>query len=335
MKPSDDSHILTLKTLSVGYEGYEPLLSGIDLNMRPGELVALIGRNGSGKSTLIRSVIGLLPPLKGECFLNGLRVRAMPLRKRAREVSYVSAGSGPLPHMTARELVSLGRMPYTGWRGKLRKQDLEMVEIAIGTVHLEGLAERTLDQLSDGERQRAMIARAFVQDTPLMVLDEPTAFLDLPHKYELIRLFTAFREQGRSILYSTHDLESAMMVADRLWVISGTGIMEGAPEDLGMEGIFDTLFRSSGISFDAESRRFRRKGKIRGSLRLSGKDAVALAWTRNALERLGFEISEEADRELQVVHGGDRDHQWILVDAKGREVFGSISSMARFLTEEN
>lgn len=335
MKPPDESHILSLKTLSVGYAGYSPLLSKIDLAMRPGELVALIGRNGSGKSTLIRSVVGLLPPLEGECFLSGLPVRAMPLRKRAREVSYVSAGAGPVPPMTVRELVSLGRMPYTGWRGKLRKQDREMVEKAIGTVHLEGLADRMLDQLSDGEGQRAMIARALVQDAPLMVLDEPTAFLDLPHKYDLIRLFTAFREQGRAILYSTHDLESAMMVADRLWVISGKGIMEGAPEDLGMGGIFDTLFRSSGISFDAESRRFRRKGKIRGSLRLSGKDAVALAWTRNALERLGYEVRKEADRELQVVQGDVRDHQWILIHARGRELFDSISSLARFLIEEN
>lgn len=334
MKPPGDSHLLSLASLSIGYEGYPPLLSGIHLNMEPGELIALIGKNGSGKSTLIRSLVGLQPALEGNCYLEGFPVRSMNLQKRARKVSYVSAGVGPMPPMTVRELVSLGRMPYTDWRGKLQKTDLDLVNQALRAVHLQEMAGRTMDQLSDGERQRAMIARAFAQDTPLMVLDEPTAFLDLAHKYELIQLLATFREQGRAILYSTHDLESALMVADRLWVINGDEIEEGAPEDLGMKGIFEALFQSSGIAFDVASRRFRWAPKVRGSLRLTGHESVALAWTRNALERLGFEVSHEGDRELQV-RGRGAEREWILVHEQGRESFKSISSLARFLIEEN
>jgi iron complex transport system ATP-binding protein len=334
MRP-DDTDILTLKSLSIGYVNEKPLISGIDLHMRPGELVALIGRNGSGKSTLIRSVTGILPVLAGECSLGGIPLHEMSPRRRARKVSYVSAGVGQAPPMRVRELASLGRMPYTGWRGKLRKRDIELVDRAIGAVQLQDMADRTLDQLSDGERQRAMIARALVQDAPLMVLDEPTAFLDMAHQYELTRMLTEFREQGKAILYSTHDLESALMVADRLWVITQSGIREGAPEDLGMEGIFDTLFRHSGITFDVDTRRFRRSVRIRGMMRLNGKETLALAWTRNALERLGYEVREEAENEVRVVLSVENKRQWVLIREQGRETFDSIGSMARFLIEEN
>jgi iron complex transport system ATP-binding protein len=334
MNPAESIPVLSLEALAIGYEGYGPLLTGINLQLQPGELVALIGRNGSGKSTLIRSLVGLLPVTAGECFLDGRQVRSMDLRRRARKVSYVSAGTGPVPPMTLRELVSLGRMPYTGWRGKLRKNDLERVEMAIAAVQLQGLADRAMDQLSDGERQRAMIARAFAQDAPLMVLDEPTAFLDLAHKYELIQLLADLRREGRTILYSTHDLESALMFTDRLWVISGSEVREGAPEDLGLEGIFDALFESSGITFDVGSRRFRRTAGKRGALRLTGEDDLALAWTRNAMERLGFEIRPDAEWELRLEsEGGER--QWIFIRGQGRERFGDIGSMARFLIKEN
>lgn len=334
MKLPGNSHMLSLKSLSIGYEGHGPLLSNINLHLESGELVALIGKNGSGKSTLIRSLVGLQPVLEGNCYLEGFPVHSMNLQKRARRVSYVSARTGPMPAMTVRELVSLGRMPHTDWRGRLRKPDQDLVHQALRAVLLQEMADRTMDQLSDGERQRAMIARAVAQDAPLMVLDEPTAFLDLAHKYEFIQLLSTFRGQGKAILYSTHDLESALMVADRLWVISGREIKEGAPEDLGMKGVFEALFQSSGITFDVESRRFRRTGKVRGSLRLTGHETVALAWTRNALERLGYEVRHEGDRELQV-RGRGSEREWILVHEQGKKIFKSISSLARFLIEEN
>jgi iron complex transport system ATP-binding protein len=320
--------------VDIGYHRGAPLLRQINLGIDAGEMIALIGRNGSGKSTLIRSLIGLIPCLEGECFLEGRSVSSIDLRTRAKKVSFVSSRVGELPSITVRELVSLGRMPYTGWRGRLRKRDRNMVESAVGDVGLDHLIDRTMDQLSDGERQRAMIARAFVQDTPLMVLDEPTAYLDLPNKYELIQLLNGFRDQGRAILYSTHDLESALMFADRLWVIQGEEIRYGVPEDLGMAGVFDSLFQTSGITFDVEARRFRQPVRNRGVIRLSGAPATVMAWTRYALERTGFATSEEADVELKVVPRG-ASHSWILIKEKKETIFQNIEMLVRFLIQDN
>jgi iron complex transport system ATP-binding protein len=334
MTSSGPAQILSLENLSIGYPGGPPLVTGINLSVYAGEMIAMIGRNGTGKSTLIRSVVGLIPGLEGNCYLEGTRVRTIDLSTRARKVSFVSSQVNQLPSISVRELVALGRMPHTGWRGRLTKGDWDLVEKAIENVRLTALSDRTLDQISDGERQRAMIARAFVQDTPLMVLDEPTAFLDLPNKYELIQLLTGFTKEGRAILYSTHDLESAMMFADRLWVLHEGAILEGAPEDLGIEGVFDAMFRQSGISFDVEARRFRQRGEPRGSMRLSGGDALLVAWTRNALERIGFRIDPEAERELKVGTSGT-DSLWALSGKEGSRTFNNIDSLARFLTQDN
>jgi len=326
--------LLSLENLSIGYAGGEPLVSGINLRVNAGEMIALIGRNGAGKSTLIRSVIGIIPSLEGNCYLKGERVRSIDLRTRARMVSFVASQVSRLPSVSVRELVALGRIPHTGWSGRLGEEDREMVERAIRAVRLQGLTDRTLDQLSDGERQRTMIARAFVQDTPFMVLDEPTAFLDLPNKFELIQLLTDFRAGGKAILYSTHDLESALMFADRLWVIHQGGVLDGVPEDLGLTGVFDDLFGSSGIVFDVEARRFRQMRQDRGSLQLAGKSPLGLAWTRIALERLGIQVDNDAERKLTVENSGP-EYRWTLTWKEGSATFGNIETLARFLIQEN
>ena len=326
--------LLSLENLSIGYAGTPPIVTGINLQVKPGEMIALIGRNGSGKSTLIRSVAGIIPTLSGNCCLEGTRVRSIEMRTRARMISFVASQVSQLPPITVRELVSLGRIPYTGWRGRLGKGDREMVERAIGAVRMEGLIDRTLDHLSDGERQRAMIARAFVQDTPLMVLDEPTAFLDLPNRYELVQLLTEFRQAGKAILYSTHDLETAMTSSDRLWVIHQGSMEEGVPEDLGIKGVYDRLFASTGISFDVEQRKFRPAGITRGTIHLTGENAVLLAWTRNALERLGYQRSETTDTILEVNDSGT-EPAWILTRKDGSARFKNIETLARFLIQEN
>jgi iron complex transport system ATP-binding protein len=332
--PDDKSLLLSLEDLSIGYAASHPIVTGINLQVEAGEMIALIGRNGSGKSTLIRSVAGIIPSLSGNCYLEGEKVRSIELRVRARKISFVASQVAQPPQITVKELVSLGRMPHTGWRGRLGAKDREMVEKAIGAVSMQGLSDRTLDHLSDGERQRAMIARAFVQDTPLMVLDEPTAFLDLPNRYELIQLLTEFREAGKAILYSTHDLESAMMFSDRMWVIDQGSMEEGVPEDLGIKGVFDTLFASTGITFDVAQRKFRPSGRLRGILHLTGDDAVTLAWTRNALERLGYQLKEDADRRLKVDSSGTVP-AWILTWSEGSARFKNIETLARFLIQEN
>lgn len=323
-------NIIGVERLAIGYNREQALIREINLSVHPGEMVALIGRNGTGKSTLLRSLIGLLPVLAGECRLMGTPIGHYPLRKRAQMVSFVSSQLSQLPAISVTELVSMGRMPYTGWMGKLSSRDASLVVEAIREVKLEAHREHTLDQLSDGERQRAMIARAFVQDTPLMVLDEPTAFLDIPNKYELIRLLGTFRDEGRSIIYSTHDLETAMQYADKLWVIHRDRIIEGAPEDLGIEGLFTKLFDTSGIHYDQLTGRFRYTGLVKGSVRLKGEPGNVLNWTRRTLERLGFRLGEPAGVEIEVMvhNAGPR---WRVRREKEQTYFENLYTMAQYL----
>lgn len=333
MTKSSD-HIIALDHISIGYERDHALLNKINLSVQSGEMVALIGRNGSGKSTLLKSMIGLIPLLDGACYLDNDPLNNYDLRKRARKVSYVSSQLSQLPSISVSDLVAMGRMPHTGWMGRLGSDDREMVERALAEVKMGSFMDRRLDQLSDGERQRAMIARAFVQDTPLMVLDEPTAFLDIPNKYELIRLLSGFRDGGKSIVYSTHDLETAMLHADKLWVIHHGEVLEGAPEDLGISGLITSIFDSSGITFDEESLRFKYTEQVRGSIVLRGKPDRALIWTRSALERLGFEVKNEGDTMLEVIAKGEEYHWNISLNNESFS-FENIYSLARFLIKLN
>jgi iron complex transport system ATP-binding protein len=333
MSDTQADHIISLNRFTIGYQKENALLSQLNLTVNRGEMVALIGRNGTGKSTLLKSMIGLLAPLNGKCLLEGLPINEFALPQRARKLSFVSSQLTQLPSLTVGELVSLGRMPYTDWMGRLKPEDKLLVNKALDEVQMGPFEERKLECLSDGERQRAMIARAFAQDTSLMVLDEPTAFLDIPNTYELIRLLSRFRDGGRSIVYSTHDLETAMQCADKMWVIHEGKILEGAPEDLGMSGLFNELFSTSGISYDEQAGRFLFSGKERGRVSLEGADGTPLIWTRNALERLGYRIENKAEQLIKI-ESLSEGHSWILQKDGGSTHFENLYTLARFLTQK-
>lgn len=326
-------HIVSLDSFTIGHQKGKPLLAELNLTVNRGEMVALIGRNGTGKSTLLKSMIGLLEALDGVCLLDGNLFSEYSLPQKARRVSFVSSQITQLPALTVGELVGLGRMPYTGWMGRLSSDDRALIKQALEEVQMTSFSERKLDCLSDGERQRAMIARAFAQDTPLMVLDEPTAFLDIPNTYELIRLLSRFRDGGRSIVYSTHDLETAMQCADKMWVIHEDRIFEGSPEDLGLSGLFDDLFSSSGIRYDEQSGRFLLSGMQQGSIRLEGEQGEALIWTRKTLERLGFELVNKAEQAIRIEASGD-SFSWVFEKISGAKRFESLYTLARFLKQE-
>jgi len=332
MDRSEKDHIISLENLSIGHQPEEALLRGINLSVGPGEMVALIGRNGTGKSTLLKTMIGLLPALGGTCKLEGKSIDDHGLSARARLVSFVSSQLSQLPTLSVEELVALGRLPYTGWMGRLGQTDHAMVHQALQEVRLLSFATRKLNQLSDGERQRAMIARAFVQDTRLMVLDEPTAFLDIPNTYDLIRLLNRFRDGGKSMVYSTHDLETAMQCADKMWVIHEGSIHEGAPEDLGLTGLFDELFSSSGIRYDEHAGRFLFKGANRGTVRLEGSRDRGYSWTVNALERLGYRLEKQGSLHIQMEAAGS-GYRWTLRKKDASVSFSSIYKLAQCLIQ--
>lgn len=325
--------MISLENISIGYQAKQPLLKQLSLTAEKGELVALVGRNGTGKSTLLRSLLGLIPLLKGNCMLSGKSLEELDHRSRAKLISYVSSQVSGLPSLTVRELVSLGRMPHTGWMGSLGTEDLALVDKTISEMGMEQYSERHIDHLSDGERQRVMIARALVQDTPHVIMDEPAAYLDIPNKYELVRLLSLFRDKGKTIVYSTHDLETALMCADKFWVIMNDTIHEGSPEDLGLSGLFDKLFDSSGVTFDLKSGRFIYLRASAGNLSLSGGPEKALVWTRHALERIGYKVVP-GNQPLSVEVLSGKQYSWKITREGRVTILDSLDNLARFLTSD-
>ena len=218
--------MLELRNLSAGYRG-KALLSGLDITAGRGEMTALIGRNGCGKSTLIRTISGVLEAVSGEIFHDGIPVSGKSRLERARTMSYVGTGRPRAPYLKCREAVAMGRAPWTGWTGHLGEEDRKMVDKALLLTGMQGYSEREMDGLSDGECQKIMIARALAQDTPVMLLDEPTAFLDVPGKHQTMSILRRLATgEGKTILFSTHDVELAMSAADRVWIFNPPHIVD-------------------------------------------------------------------------------------------------------------
>ena len=226
----------------------------------PGELVCLIGPNGAGKSTLLRTLAGMQPADQRIGFAAGARTSGqMKAEERARRLSLVLTQKTDVGLFTGYGLVALGRTPYTGWMGKLSPQRITSSSVRrSGWSGRQNLAERTFNTMSDGERQKILIARALAQEPDLMILDEPTAFLDLPRRVECMSLLRDLAHRtGRTILLSTHDLDLALRSADRIWLLPyGGKLSVGVPEDLVLSGAFQTAFSNMGVQFDVETGTF-------------------------------------------------------------------------------
>ena len=209
--------VISLSQLSVGYSLSHPVISDINLELRSGQLACLIGENGIGKSTLLKTLTGFLPKLKGSLLLGNRDIESFSQRELARQVSIVLTQKPDVQNLTIEEIIGLGRSPYTGFFGRLRAEDRKVVDDAIATMGIEKLRGRMIQTLSDGERQKVMIATALAQETPIILLDEPTAFLDFPSKAETFQsLQRMAHERDKLILLSTHDLELAVRFADSL-----------------------------------------------------------------------------------------------------------------------
>ena len=209
--------IISLSHLTIGYSASHPVITDIDLALRSGQLSCLIGENGIGKSTLLMTLTGFLPKLGGNLLLDGRDIQSYSQRELAREVSIVLTQKPDVQNLTIEEIIGLGRSPYTGFFGRLRAEDRLVVEDAIAAMGIEKLKGRMIQTLSDGERQKVMIAKALAQETSVILLDEPTAFLDFPSKAETFQTLRRMaHERDKLILLSTHDLELAVRFADSL-----------------------------------------------------------------------------------------------------------------------
>ncbi|WP_439183508.1 ABC transporter ATP-binding protein [Carboxylicivirga taeanensis] len=289
----DSNVLLQSHDLAVGYKGNSDketvLHQHINVQLHRGEFACLLGPNGAGKSTLIKTLSGFIPQIKGRIAINGIDLSSIKRSQLAKEVSVVLTEKLHISNMTVFDLVALGRTPYTDFFGVLSKEDKQLVLKAIEDVGLSGFANRQLMCMSDGERQKAMIAKALVQDTPLIILDEPTAFLDLPSKIEIVQLLKKLaREKNRGILLSTHDLDLALQLADKIWLLAqGRALEAGIPEDLVLANGFRRFFEKEGILFDNESGSFKVEREQMKTIRVIGK-GVEYKWLSHALNRTGY-----------------------------------------------
>ena len=314
---------ISAQHLRLGYSGTEKdiLFRDIDVSLEGGRLVCFMGANGIGKSTLLRTLAGLQKPLAGSITYPA-KEKEMPLEKW---ISLVLTDKVTAPNMTVRELVSLGRYPYLSWGLELSATDATIIDEAIRATRIEQLIDNKVDELSDGQRQLAMIARALAQHTPVILLDEPTAHLDLNNRVEIMRLLrTVARTMKKAILVATHELDLALQTADLLWVATAQKtIAVGMPEDLVLNGTLDEIFNLKG--FDLKTGKVNHEPHKDVKVNLTGSGYEFL-WTKNALEREGYSIDSNATITIEV-NNDSKKIEWTIATANLKKMVFSISQL--------
>ncbi|MEI6752313.1 MAG: ABC transporter ATP-binding protein [Paludibacter sp.] len=300
--------ILTTHKLSIGYSKKgktDVIQSALNLELKAGELVCMIGPNGTGKSTLLRTLTGLQKPLSGKTFINGKELSRLKQREKAMLISLVLTDRIEIENATVYNIVSLGRHPHSDWWGSITDNEDKIIHEAIEMVHLKHKMNQNINELSDGERQRVMIAKALAQDTPIIMLDEPTAHLDLPNRVEIMLLLHRLAHKtDKAILLSTHELDLALQAADRIWLISAErGVEFGVPEDLVFNGSFNHAFESKSYFFNADNGNFSLNYPMTRKVWVSGHK-TRMYWTLRALARAGYMVVEDSDTKISVTEAG-------------------------------
>ena len=253
-------NILSTSNLSIGYSTKKEkncIAQNVNLNLESGKLIALIGANGIGKSTLLRTLCGIQKPLEGQILLNEKNIQVYKPLELSQQLSLVLTEKLPPSNLTVFELIALGRQPYTNWGGKLSEEDNTKIHEAIELTQISHLANKKHYEISDGQLQKVLIARALAQDTPLIILDEPTTHLDLLHKVSVFKLLKKLaKETGKCILFSSHDIDLAIQLSDEMIIMTSETVVQDQPCNLISEGVFKTLFKDEHIVFDAEKGKF-------------------------------------------------------------------------------
>lgn len=246
--------MIRFEKLTLGY-GSRTLIDSLTASVSQGELTALVGRNGTGKSTLLRAIAGLEQTLGGEIFIGERPLADLTAAERASTIAFVTTEKVRIANLRCRDVVALGRAPYTNWIGRMQKQDEEIVMQSIAAVGMSDYADKTMDRMSDGECQRIMIARALAQQTPIILLDEPTAFLDMPNRYELCTLLRRLaREENKCILFSTHELDIALELCDSIALIAPPQLHILPTAEMVTSGHIERLFTGGIVNFDPKTR---------------------------------------------------------------------------------
>ena len=319
--------ILSVRDLTVGYAGTSKknvLFERLNLDIKPSEFVSFMGPNGIGKSTLIRTLAGLHSPISGTITFPGGR------GQKSEDVSVVLTDKLSGQQMTVEELVAFGRYPYLDWTIRLTQEDKKIINNSITLVKIQHLAHQRLFELSDGQLQLVMIARALAQNTPVMLLDEPTAHLDLNNRLEIMKLLRSLaHETGKAIVVSSHDLDLALQTADLIWLAGrDKGIVTGLPEDLVLNGVFDDIFRFKG--FDLKTGKVQHEIFQAKQVQLTG-EGHAFLWTKNALERNGYDVSSSGAWRI-IVDQTKGNPVWVVNNTHS---FLSLADLIAFLNRDH
>lgn len=325
--------ILCTHNLTIGYrKGKEtmPILSGLNIALQRGSLVALVGANGIGKSTLLRSITGNQQPLNGYVELDGRPFDEVSKKELSRLLSIVNTDRTQAGGLTVRELVLLGRQPYTGFLGILDAEDRRIVAESMESAGIAHKADSFVAEVSDGERQKTMIAKALAQSTPIIILDEPTAFLDVESRMEtMLLLHRLAHEHDKAILLSSHDLSQSIMLADELWIIThDRRFLSGNTEELVLSGAMNDIFASNNITFDMVHGDFSINTECRSVVNLVCDDAELSRWIINALKRNGVATSEKIDSDVTVTVYSAKN---ISITSEGS--IKSVTSISQLLAE--
>ncbi len=330
MKAASNDAVITARNLTIGYRhGKEvrKILENLEFELSGGALICLLGPNGVGKSTLLRTLAGIQPALEGGISILGRDIRDFSLQEMALTISMVLTDRQVPGNMKVYELVALGRHPHTNWQGKLSLDDRRKIQEAIELTRIEYLLQEPLEQLSDGQRQKVMIARALAQDGKIMLLDEPTAHLDLNNKVEIFLLLRKLAlTTGKVVLVATHENDLAMQTADQLWIATcGKPLLTGSPEDLVLSGLIGQFMGSSLYEFDRLTGRIKLIPEKKMPVKVVGAESDRF-WTLHALERYGFYSADEPGiPEVKIL-----ERKWVVDQDNRQLVFLNIARLIEY-----
>jgi cobalamin transport system ATP-binding protein len=329
--------ILSFDSLGIGYFSGKkrrvllPPLKGTGLE---GELIAVIGRNGVGKSTLLRTIAGLQPVLGGNIEIEGRNIIEYSRIQLSSRVGYISTEPVRVSNMKVYDLVSLGRYPHTDWFGKIEESDHKVILDALAKTGLSEFSRRNINEISDGERQRALIAMVLAQDADIMVMDEPTAFLDISNRIEIMHLLHRLtRERKKTIAFSTHDFSTAISQSDKIWMIRDDGLLEGAPEDIMLSGAFRSLFDETKVGYNPNDGSFTIRHQEKGPVSVRGEGELRY-WTEKAVTRAGYYVDAgkgifEIDAPLKP------DQKWVCRKKNESREFGNIYDLMAWISNND
>jgi iron complex transport system ATP-binding protein len=250
--------LLKLEKLSIGYgRKQKPVVEDANLEVNVGEIVLLLGENGSGKSTLIKTLAGLDEPLKGEVAFQQKNLKDWDKKALAKEMALVLTDQSYQALLSVEEFVAFGRYPFTNWLGKLKEEDLKQIQNSLEACDLEGLKQKRMDALSDGERQRVFLARAIAQQAQLLILDEPTTHLDVKNITAQLRLIKKLAEGDRTVIFSSHQFDLALQIAEKVWLIEDSKVHQITPDDFYNDCVYQEILLGDAYRYDQADKRFR------------------------------------------------------------------------------